>query len=225
MKNKLAGSKPTVSTQKYLDISGIRNDCLILRDGTLRAIILVSSINFSLKSEEEQKAVISAYVNFLNSLDWPIQVVIQSRKLDINPYLENLTRLEKEQTNELLKMQMREYISYVRELVQLGDIMTRKFFIVASYNPAGDKSRKFFDRLIDAFRIPSLIKMKREKFESYRSELFKRVDYIISGLSSMGINAVPLDTQSLIEVFYNLYNPTESVNQKMAKVEELRMEQ
>ncbi|MCX7779169.1 MAG: conjugal transfer protein TraC [Patescibacteria group bacterium] len=224
MRSKIARQKITVSTQKYLDISGIRNDCVILRDGTLRAVLLCSSVNFALKSEEEQKAVISAYVNFLNSLDWPIQIVVQSRKLNIAPYLEELKQREKEQTNELLKIQMRDYISYVQELVQLGDIMTRKFFIVVAYNPAGDKSRKFTDRLMDVFRMPSLIRMKREKFERYRAELFKKVDFVISGLSSMGINAVPLDTQSLIELFYNIYNPTESINQKMSKIEELKVE-
>jgi len=225
MKSKIAGKKPTVSTQKYLDISGIRNDCVILRDGTLRVVLLCSSVNFALKSEEEQKAVISTYVNFLNSLDWPIQIVVQSRKLNIEPYLEELSKKEREQTNELLKMQMRDYINYIRELVQLGEIMTRKFFLVISYNPAGDKSRKFTDRLVDVFKAPSLIKMKREKFERYRAELFKKVDFVISGLSSMGINALPLDTQSLIELFYNIYNPVESVGQKMSKVEELKVEQ
>jgi len=213
------------STQKYLPISGIRNDCVILKDGSIRAVILCSSINFSLKSEKEQNAIISGYINFINSLEWPIQIVIQSRKLNIDPYLENLNRLEKEQTNELLRIQMRDYINYIKELVQLGQIMTKKFFIVVPYNPLGDVKRKFIDRLFDIFQTPSLIKLKREKFERYRSELFKRVDFIISGLAGIGVNAVPLDTQSLIELFYNIYNPVESVFQKIEKVEKLNIEQ
>jgi len=213
------------STQKYLPISGIRNDCVILKDGSIRAVILCSSINFSLKSEKEQNAIISGYINFINSLEWPIQIVIQSRKLNIDPYLENLNRLEKEQTNELLRIQMRDYINYIKELVQLGQIMTKKFFIVVPYNPLGDVKRKFIDRLFDVFQTPSLIKLKREKFERYRSELFKRVDFIISGLAGIGVNAVPLDTQSLIELFYNIYNPVESVFQKIEKVEKLNIEQ
>lgn len=216
-------AKPA-STQKYLPIAGVRNDCLILKDGSLRAVILCSSINFSLKSETEQKAIISGYINFINSLEWPIQILIQSRKLDIEPYLENLSRLEKEQTNELLRIQMRDYINFVRELVQLGEIMRKKFFIIVPYNPLGDVKRKFFDRLIDIFQTPSLIKMKREKFERYRTELFKRVDFIISGLANIGINAVPLDTQSLIELFYNIYNPVESTSQRIEKVEKLKLE-
>jgi len=213
------------STQKYLPISGIRNDCVILKDGSIRVVILCSSINFSLKSEKEQNAIISGYINFINSLEWPIQIVIQSRKLNIDPYLENLNRLEKEQTNELLRIQMRDYINYIKELIQLGQIMTKKFFIVVPYNPLGDVKRKFIDRLFDIFQTPSLIKLKREKFERYRSELFKRVDFIISGLAGIGVNAVPLDTQSLIELFYNIYNPVESVFQKIEKVEKLNIEQ
>lgn len=213
------------SVQKYLPIIGIRNDCLILRDGSLRAVILCSSINFSLKSEKEQNAIIAGYIQFINSLEWPIQIVIQSRKLNIDPYLETLNRVEKEQTNELLRIQTRDYINYVRELVQLGEIMTKKFFIVVPYNPLGDVKRKFFDRFIEIFQSPSLIKVKREKFERYRAELFKRVDFIISGLAGIGINAVPLDTQSLIELFYNIYNPVEAVFQKLERVEKLKIEQ
>lgn len=216
---------PIASTQKYLPISSIRNDCLILKDGSLRAVLLCSSLNFSLKSEKEQKGIISGYISFINSLEWPIQIVVQSRKLNIDPYLENLNRLEKEQTNELLKMQMKDYINYVKELVQLGEIMTKRFFIVVTYNPLGDVKRKFFDRFLDIFRTTSLIKIKREKFERYRTELFKRVDFIASGLAGIGINAVPLDTQSLIELFYNIYNPVESVFQKMEKTEKLNLEQ
>lgn len=212
------------STQKYLPISGIRNDCLVLKDGTLRAVILCSSINFSLKGEKEQKGIIAGYISFINSLEWPIQIIIQSRKLNIDPYLENLKRLEIEQTNELLKIQMKDYVNYVKELVQLGEIMTKKFFIVLPYNPLGDTKRKFLDRVTEVFKAPSFIKMKREKFEKYRSELFKRVDFIISGLTRLGVNAVPLDTQSLVELFYNIYNPVESVFQKLEKVEKLNIE-
>lgn len=213
------------STQKYLPIAGIRNDCVILKDGSLRAALICSSLNFSLKSDKEQKGIIAGYISFINSLEWPIQIIIQSRKLNIGPYLDNLRQLEREQTNELLRIQMKDYISYVQELVQLGEIMTKKFFVVVTYNPLGDVKRKFLDRFFDVFKTPSLIKLKREKFERYRAELFKRVDFIASGLAGMSINAVPLDTQSLIELFYNVYNPAESVFQKMEKTEKLKIEQ
>ncbi|MBS4033878.1 MAG: hypothetical protein KGZ85_05395 [Ignavibacterium sp.] len=212
------------STQNYLPISGIRNDTIVLKDGTLRAAVLCSSVNFSLKSEKEQKSIIAGYIGFINSLEWPIQIVIQSRKLNIDSYLEKLKNLEMEQTNDLLRIQMRDYASYVKELVQIGEIMTKKFFIVIPYNPLGDLKRKFIDRFVEIFKAPSFIKMKREKFEKYRSELFKRVDHVISGLAGIGVNVMPLDTQSLIELFYNSYNPTESQSQKLESVEKIRLE-
>lgn len=212
------------STQKYLPISGIKNDCVVLKDGSMRGLILCSSVNFSLKSDKEQKSIIAGYISFINSLEWPIQIIVQSRKLNIDGYLNKLKIKEAEQTNDLLRIQIKDYINYIKELVELGEIMTKKFFIVVPYNPLGDKKRKFFDRIIDVFKAPSFIKMKREKFEKYRSELFKRIEFIISGLTGIGVNAVPLDTQSLIELFYNSYNPTESQSQKMEKTENLRVE-
>jgi len=212
------------STQRYLDISEIREDCIVLKDGTLRAVLLVSSINFGLKSEEEQKAVIAAYVQFLNTLEFPIQIVVQSRKLNIDPYLQALKERQKVQTNELLKAQMADYIDFVKELVELGEIMSKKFFVVVPYNPMGDKKRSFFARLSDVMSAGMVIRLKRERFEKYREQLFRRVENVISALSSMGLNAVPLDTQSLIELFYNIYNPVESETQKLEKLDKLRIE-
>lgn len=213
------------STQKYIDISEIKRDCLVLNDGTLRAVILVSSINFGLKSQEEQTAVIQAYVQFLNSLGHPIQIVVQSRKLNIQPHIEDLREKMRNQTNELLKSQMADYIDFLQELVKLGQIMTKKFYIVVPYNPAGDKRRGFLARLSEVLSAGVSIRLKRERFERYREALFRRVDNVISALSSMGLKAVPLDTQSLIELFYNSYNPIESETEKLAKLDKLRIEQ
>ncbi|MCD6471250.1 hypothetical protein J7K86_01845 [bacterium] len=213
------------STQKYIDISEIKRDCLVLNDGTLRAVILVSSINFGLKSQEEQTAVIQAYVQFLNSLEHPIQIVVQSRKLNIQPHIEDLREKMRNQTNELLKSQMADYIDFLQELVKLGQIMTKKFYIVVPYNPAGDKRRGFLARLSEVLSAGVSIRLKRERFERYREALFRRVDNVISALSSMGLKAVPLDTQSLIELFYNSYNPIESETEKLAKLDKLRIEQ
>jgi len=191
------------STQKYIDISEIKRDCLVLNNGTLRAAVLVSSINFSLKSQDEQTAVIQAYVQFLNSLEHPIQIVIQSRKLNIQPHIKDLGEKMRNQSNELLKSQMADYIDFLQELVKLGQIMTKRFYIVVPYNPAGDKRRGFMARLSEILSAGIFIKLKRERFEKYREALFRRVDNVMSALSSMGLKAVPLDTQSLIELFYN----------------------
>ncbi len=212
------------STQKYLEISEIKNDCVVLKNGTICAVLLTSSINFALKSEDEQTAIIQNYVRFLNVLEYPVQIVIQSRPFNIKPYISHLDELKKVQRNELLKIQMADYSDFIKELVQLGEIMTRRFYIVVPYNPLGDKKRSFFSRLRDIFSTVKLVKIKQEKFEKYREVLFSRVDNIVSSLNSMGLVVAPLDTQSLIEVFYNIYNPTEAENQKIGELKDLRIE-
>ena len=212
------------STQKYLDISEVRGDAIVLKDGTLRAVLLVSSVNFSLKSEEEQNASIGAYTQFLNGLDYPLQITIQSRKLNLSAYLNDLDVRFKEQTNELLKSQMAEYIDFIKELVDLGDIMTKKFYVVVPYNPMGDKKRGFFRRLSEILSAGSIIRLKREHFEAYREQLFRRADNVMGALSSMGLRAVPLRYESLIELLYNSYNPVESETQKLVEMDKLRVE-
>lgn len=219
----LAGNKVKVSTQRFLDIAEIREDTVIMRDGTLRAVILVSSINFALKSEDEQNAIISAYVSFLNNIDFPLQIVIQSRELNIENYLESLRQKEKEQTNELLKIQIVEYIQYIQELISMSKVMNKRFYVVVSYNPMSDKQKSFFTRLFDVFKPATLIKMKQEKFIERRVELTRRIDNITSGLSSIGLNAVTLDTQSLIELYYNSYNLDTSNTQKLVDINQLRV--
>lgn len=221
--DKLAGNKIKVSTQQFLDIAEIKSDTVIMRDGTLRAVLLISSINFALKSEDEQNAIISAYVSFLNNIDFPLQIVIQSRELNIDGYLNSLKQKVKEQTNELLKMQTIEYMQYILELISMSKIMNKRFYIVISYNPLSDRQKSFFQRILDLLRPASIIKMKDEKFLSRKMELSHRLSNVMAGLGSIGLNAVPLDTQSLIELYYNTYNPDTSENQKLVDVEKLRV--
>ncbi|MFH1233971.1 MAG: hypothetical protein V1649_05010 [Patescibacteria group bacterium] len=223
MVNKLAKNRINNSTQQYLDIAEIRDDTIIMRDGTLRTVIMASSINFALKSEDEQNAIVMAYVSFLNNLDFPLQIVIQSRELNIDNYINNLKQKEKEQTNELLKMQTAEYIQYINELISMGKIMNKRFYVTVLYNPMSDKQKGFFSKLFELFRPVDLIKMKEEKFLQRRIELTRRADNTIGGLASMGINAVVLDTQSLIELFYNTYNPETSASQKLVDVGQLNI--
>jgi len=223
MPNKLATNKISSSTQQYMDIAEIRDDTVIMRDGTLRAIILASSINFALKSEDEQTAIISAYISFLNNIDFPLQIVIQSRELNIDNYVNNLKQREKEQTNELLKIQTTEYIQYINELISLGKIMNKRFYVTIPYNPLSDKQKGFLAKLFDSFKPSKLIKMKESRFLQRRVELTRRIDNVINGLASVGINSIPLDTQSLIELFYNTYNPETSDKEKLVGVGQLRL--
>jgi hypothetical protein len=219
-------TKPKVnSTQQYLDIVEIKDDLVVMRDGSVRGVILVSSINFALKSEDEQTAIIQAYVSFLNILEYPLQIVIQSRKLNIDSYIEKLKQREREQTNELLRLQTADYRSYISELLELGEIMSKKFYVVVPYSPLSDKKKGFFARVSELFTAPGLIQLKQERFLHHRNELIKRVEAIIGGLNSMSLAAVMLDTQSLIELFYNSYNPEISESQKLVDVTKLRVEQ
>ncbi len=219
----LARNKVKVSTQKYLDIAEIQEDTVVMRDGTLRAVILVSSINFALKSEDEQNAIISAYVSFLNNIDFPLQIVIQSRELNIENYLDSLRQKGKEQVNELLKTQINEYVQYVQELIDMSKVMNKRFYIVVSYNPLTDKQKNFFSRVLDVFKPATLVKMKKDKFLRRRVELTRRVDNVVGGLSSIGLKAVSLDTQSLIELYYNSYNLDMASNQKLVDINQLRV--
>ncbi|MBI3290863.1 hypothetical protein HYZ76_01115, partial [Candidatus Falkowbacteria bacterium] len=211
--------------QSSLDIAEIREDAVILKDGTLRSVILVSSINFSLKSEDEQNAIIAAYVGFLNFLEFPLQIVIQSRKLDIDGYLNRLKKVEKEQTNELLRMQTAEYRQYVSELVEIGDIMNKRFYIVVPYDPLSDKQKSWLKKFLGVFSAAKEVKLNQEQFEKRRHALWQRVEHVITGLNSMSLKAVVLDTQSLIELYYNTYNPDVSSREKLVEVDKLRLEE
>lgn len=223
-KNNLARNKINVTTQKFLDITEIRDDIVVMRDGTLRAVLIISSINFALKSEDEQGAIISAYVGFLNNIEYPLQIVIQSRELNIDGYLAELAQKEKEQTNQLLKMQTNEYIQYIKELVSMSRIMNKRFYVVIPYDPLSDKTKGFFTRFSDLFKPATVIKMKKDKFERRRSELARRIENVIGGLSSIGLKSVQLDTQGLIELYYSSYNPATALNQELANINNLRVE-
>lgn len=225
MAKKEEAKKPKIPTQQYIDIAEIHDDTVVMKDSTLVSVLIVSSINFALKSEEEQNAIVQAYISFINSIDFPVQIVIQSRKLNITNYLDDLKIKEKEQTNELLKIQIKEYTKYVKELVDLGDIMSKKFYVVVPYNPQeGGKKEGVIAKAVNSFKVVKIMSLKKEKFLKYKQELDRRVHVVQSGLSSMMINSQQLDTQSLIELYYNSYNPEVSERQKMEEIGKLRVE-
>lgn len=212
------------ATQRYLEIEEIREDTVVLRDGTLRAVIAVSSVNFALKSEEEQDAVISQYVQFLNAIDFPIQVVIHSRPLDVDPYIDKLQKLEREQKNELLKLQMADYRKFVSELVTLGQIMTKSFYVVVPYSPITDARKTFVSRLGAALSPAKLVRLQDEKFQERRTALLERVGHVTGSLQSLGLKTVMLETQALIQLYYSLYNPVTMQFQKLPETSELQVE-
>lgn len=220
----LAKNKISVSTQQYLDIAEIKDNTIVMKDGTLRAVLLVSSINFALKSEDEQNAVIESYVRFLNNLNFSLQVVIQSRELDIDNYLQYLKDKEKEQTNKLLKVQTADYIEYIKELTALGKIMNKRFYVIVPYDPLTDKRKGFFSLVAEAMKPATVIKLKEKTFKSYQEMLDRRIESVLGGLESMGVSVVRLDTQSLIELYYRTYNPETAKNQELAELDKIRVE-
>ena len=225
MRNKkLAGNKPQVSTQRFLDIAEIRDDLVVLNDGTVRGVLLVSSINFDLKSEDEQAAIISAYVGFLNTLDYPLQIVIQSRPLDIDDYMARLKKVEKEQTNELLRMQTADYRQFVQELLSLEKIMSKRFYVVVPYNPVSDKGRKFVSRFGAVFSSAKVVRLSRKRFDEFSEQLDKRCNFIQAGLSNLSLRSQRLKTQELIELYYNSYNPNLYQRQPLEDVNKLNIE-
>ncbi len=216
--------KSQASTQQYLDILEIKDDTVVIKDGTLRAVLSVSSINFALKSEDEQNAIISSYVSFLNNISTPIQIVIQSRDLNVDKYIEYLRGKEKKQTNKLLKIQTAEYIEYIKELVSIGKIMNKKFFVVIPYSPFSDKHKSFFLQLSEAFKPANVIKLKEAKFLKYKESLSRRVESVSSALFSLGVDVKQLNTQELIELYYETYNPETAKNQHLVNIDKIQVE-
>jgi type IV secretory pathway VirB4 component len=224
MAAKNQAKKISTSTQEYLNIAEIKDNTVVMKDGTLRAVLLVSSINFALKSEDEQNAVIDSYARFLNNISFPLQIVIQSRELDIDNYIEYLKTKEKEQTNKLLKAQTSDYIEYIQELISLGKIMNKRFYVVVPYDPLTDRHKGFLNLLSDAMRPATIIKLKEKTFRSYQEMLDRRIDSVVGGLESMGVAVARLDTQSLIELYYKTYNPETAKNQELVDLDKLRVE-
>lgn len=196
------------STQKYVDVEEMRDGVMVLKSGALRAVLLVSSINFDLKSSQEQDAIIAQYQSFLNSLDFPVQIVIQSRRFNIGPYVESLKDEERQQENELLRFQIGEYANFIKNLSEVSNIMSKYFYIVVPFSPAEDKQSGFFARLSGIFQPKKATSLKGELFDTYKSQLLQRVDHVAAALLSAGVKATQLNTEEIIELLYNSYNPS-----------------
>ena len=173
----------------------------------LRGIMMTSSLNFALKSEEEQQAIIYQFQGFLNSLDFSIQIIVQSRKLNITSYLEKIEQLETSQPNELLKMQTASYYDFIKTLVEGGSIMTKTFFIVVPYTILESQGAMGSESILKMPKIPTLTE---EQFQRCKSQLWQRMEFLALGLKRMGLQAMPLSTPELIEFFWALHHPKEA---------------
>lgn len=208
------------STQEHIDIAEIKEGVVILKNGMMRMILLASSVNFSLKSEEEQNAIIMQYQNFLNSLAFPIQISIQSRRIDLDRYLTKLEDRLSRETNELIQIQTQDYIEFVRRLITIANIMDKKFYITVPFSPPNLQKRGLFDKIFNPTKItrPNISDVE---FKSFKEELAQRANVITSGLSALGVRTVALTTQQIVELIYGTYNPEESTKERLANVENL----
>lgn len=194
--------------QDFIPIREVRDGIAILTDGSMRAIVMTSSLNFALKSTDEQNAIIFQFQNFLNSLDFSIQIFIQSRRLDIRPYLSMLENKTKEQTNDLLRIQTKEYINFIRSFTESVNIMTKNFFIVIPYSPPGLDVAKSVG-LLGKKETKTKKQQASDDFEENRSQLEQRVSVVKQGISRSGVRVARLGTEEIIEVYYKIFNPSE----------------
>lgn len=220
----IAKPKPGPSTQAHLDIAEIRDDMVILKDGTVRGVLLISSINFALKSSDEQEAIIQAYMTFLNGLEYPIQIVIQSRKMNIDAYMTRLAEQQKKTTNDLLRAQIVDYRNFVSELVDIGQIMQKRFYVVVPYDPLTNKRKNFFARLSEALSPTAAAKLNQKQIADRIEQLSRRTELISGELGSMGLSSVRLDTQALIQLYYEVYNPDLFDTERMTDVNQIMHE-
>ena len=201
---------PIPSTQQLVAISDIRDDIVILKDGSMRAVIEVSSINFELRSEDEQIAITQNFQNFINSLDFPLQISIISRRLYVDDYLKFTSEATSRLNNELLRIQANEYMKFITELSSLSNIMSKKFFISVPFHIFETPSKTSF---LQSFKSAlgssaSIQGLNEEKFLTYKNQLMQRVELVFGGLVGLGLKTRQLGKDELIQMFYGLYNPT-----------------
>jgi hypothetical protein len=218
-----AAPKPPVNpntSQNTLQIAEVRENMVVMRDGSFRAVVACKSINFDLMSSKEREGVEYSYQNFLNSLYFPVQIFIRSQRVDIGPYIDRLVTMRRNQDNMLLGVLMDDYINFIDVLSQEANIMDKSFFIAIPYYPAGDLSdlrdqaKGFFGKL---FAKPSseTIKIDEASYAKSKDEIGNRVNAVMSGLYQMGVQSVQLNTKELGELYYNVYNPDTAVREPL----------
>lgn len=197
------------STKQLVEVADIRDNVVFLKNGSLRAVIEVSATNFELKSEAEQVAILRNFQNFLNSIDFPLQMVITSRKLDINEYLKLVDAATSELSNELLKIQAGEYSKFVKELSDLANIMTKKFYIVVPFYVFEAPSKTgILKSLTSVFKPSTAVKqITDEQFKTYQGQLLQRVELALDSLIGVGVKAKILEKDELMKIYYEIYNP------------------
>lgn len=215
-----AGPRPA-STQNSLLFSEIRENMVVMSDGSFRAIVACKSINFDLMSSREREGVEYSYQNFLNALYFPVQILVRSQRVDIGPYIDKLVGMRRAQDNMLLGVLMDDYINFIDILSQEANIMDKSFFITIPYDAAGnitnvvEKGKGFFSGFMPKQNTATVTKIDKATYDKAKDELRNRVDAVINGLTQVGITAVQLNTKEIGELYYNFYNPDTAVREPL----------
>lgn len=205
-------AQKAAATQEFVPIKEVRDGIVILKDGSMRALLMASSINLALKSTDEQSAIIAQFQNFLNSLEFTVQFFVESRDLDIRPYIALLEERLAAELDDLMKIQIREYIAFIKDFTERANIMSKNFFIVVPYDPAliarGSSITESLGALLPG-KTTTAATLTDEQFEQYRTQLEQRISVVEQGLVRTGVRIVTLGTEEVIELFYKLFNPGE----------------
>ncbi len=204
----------TNSTQQAINIAGIKDGVIVMKDGSYRLVLQVAATNFALKSEQEQNSIIFQYQSFLNSLHFPIEIVISSRRLDLTPYIAKIEKLGEKQTSELIKMQTTDYVDFLKKLIDIANIMKKTFYLVVSYEPINIQKIGFLGSLFGKKSAFDHLKISDADYKAHTDQLKERAGTIASGLGTMGLHCFQLSTEDLIELFYLMYNPDEATKER-----------
>ena len=196
--------KATSATQKFIPVQDVKEDVLILKNGKMCVLLLASSINFALKAQDEQMAILQQFQSFLNTLDFTLQIYIQSRKLNIEPYLEQLREREDIQKTDLMKIQLKEYIDFIERFTVEVDVMTKNFFVVVPYQPGAISTK---GGILNSLTGNTSKATEQSNFEENRTQLEQRVNIVEGGLNRLGVKTIPLKNDELVELYYHIFNP------------------
>jgi type IV secretory pathway VirB4 component len=212
--------------QSLLTVAQIRDGVVVMKNGSMRAVLMVSSVNFALKSEEEQNALIYAYQDFLNALDFSVQIVVASRKTDITPYLALIEERRERQHNELLRLQMAEYSNFVQDLVQNSNVMSKTFYVVVPFSTHQNQKKSWWQKILGgAAAAGGNYAMPENEFLHNRAQLYQRLEQVAVGLRGLGLRLVPLSSEELVELFYVSYNPMTSQTARLRNIGQLDVQE
>lgn len=215
------------STQRFMPIAEIKEDIVVLKNGGLRAVLAVNAINFNLKSESEQEGIIAGYQAFVNTLMFPLQIVVRSDKLNIDPYIANLREIGGKQQNQLLKNQTLTYADFIEKLINVADIMQKKFYVIVPMDGAASPKKGMIEKFLEWLNVDDTrakAAQRRRQFNQYAKELRDRVLVVQSGLENIGITMHQLTTPELVQLYYGIYNPLTSQKEKLKGMDQLHLD-